>query len=271
MKTRIMALAVSALMVLALFAGCSTTTDSQNPTEIPELEATPAGTDAAITPQPTDAIAPESIPVEGVQFDESMQTFFGGDAAAAIQAMAPMLTGAASAQRELSTDFIAEGAQGADAAFEWNVIYFLLNDFGETNPAITVNDDGTLSVPAAEMEKYFGSAFSVFTAPVPEIAGSVGITYDEATKSYSVSRSDRGDIGYAVTGLTLSNASSAEDPTMSATLTIAVKDLATNTVTGSILVEVVANPDSTFGYSIQSVTVDGTAATEAPAGTAAAE
>lgn len=253
MKTRIMALAVSALMALTLFAGCSATTDSQNPTEVPTVDATPADTDAAVTPQPTDAIMPESISVEGVQFDESMQNFFGGDAAAAIGTMAPMLIGAASAQHSLNTAFLAESEEGADTAFEWTAIYYLLNGFGESNPGVTVGGDGSLSVTATQMESYFKSAFSAFAAPVPQIAGDVGITYDEATATYTVARSDAGDIGYAVTGLSLSNADSAEDATMSATLTIAVKD-ATGTAAGSMLVEVVANPDSMFGYSVQSVT-----------------
>lgn len=259
MKTRITALFAAGLMAMALFAGCSANTDAPVATDPLAPVTTPATTDAAITPQPTDAAAPEGIAVEGVQFDQSMQTFFGGDADAAIKAMSSMLVSAARTRQELSEDFILAGdAQDSAAAFEWNMVYHLLNDFGTNNPAITANSDGSLSVPAAELEKLFADTFGAAVASIPAVAGDVSITYDEAAKTYTVARSDAGELSYAVTGVSLSNAQSAEDDSMSAMLTITAKD-ASGAVTGTMLVEVYANPDSAFGYSIQSVSADSAA------------
>ncbi|WP_312354266.1 hypothetical protein [Aminipila sp.] len=188
---------------------------------------------------------------EDIQIDESKDRYFNGDARKAIKNMEPMLMSAARAVRPDMGTVMVAGNENSD--YQWHIIQGLIAAYGvdttnKTESYVTMNLD--------MVAKYFISCFADFKLPVPDLPEEFSTTLDSETSEYKIPVLDVPFTYFTVKEITLSKASSAADPTMSATISIELSDPAEKgkPAYGTAEVEVVKNPNSVYGYSLQSIT-----------------
>ena len=270
MKKQIFGIILTACFVLVLFTGCSqeslssdaglsgaspsNTTDQASFT--PEASSTQTVVQTEVPSESAgEAVVEEELKIEfkDVAFDQAANDYFNGDAKAELNKMYVLLNSAAMAEfvggKPLYPD------ENTDISMEWAIVYQYINSYGENDDnGIQKMEDSTLVVPEDKMLEIFNSFFSFFQDSLPELNTDYAITYDKDAGTYSIGRSDFGEISFAVTGFSLSKAS-AEDSTISATVALTAFDIDGNSE-GVILVEFVPKTDTMYGYSIQSLTME---------------
>lgn len=228
---------------------------------MPTVSAAPAVSESTTEPSESSEITEQAgaqesawkIEFKDIEIDQAVNDYFNGDAKAEINKMYTLLISAAMAE-------FAEGKplypdENPDTGMEWVIVYQYLNSYGEENSGIEMSDDGVLVLSKDKMLEIFQSFFSFFKGSLPAINTNYAISYDEDSGTYIVGRSDFGDISFAVSGVTLSEANNAADSTISATVALTAIDTDGNSA-GVILVEIVPNNGSVVGYSIQSLTME---------------
>ncbi len=262
MKKQFLGIILIACFILVLFTGCSMespgsaasagVSPSNTTEQAPSTPEASASQTVQETAQPSESDGNAftgELKIEGVSFDQASNNYFGGDAAAALEQMAPLLLSAARAQggKPLLPD------ENPDTSVEWAMVYQYINSYGDENTKLEKLKDGSLIVPEEEINTYFNSFFSFFSGPAPSLNTGFNIKYDENSKSYIVGRSDFGPTEFVVTGFSLSKANAA-DPAISATVAL------TSTLFGetgcTVLVEIVPKEGTMFGYSVQSVVME---------------
>ncbi|WP_312653904.1 hypothetical protein [Aminipila sp.] len=186
-----------------------------------------------------------------LEIDESINNYFDGDAVKAIKKMEPMLMSAARSARKDMGTVILSGNDNVES--QWYIVQGLIAAYGGDATNTTEN---YVIMNLDMVAKYFNSCFADFKLPVPDLPQGFSTTFDSETSDYKVPCLDVPETYFTVKGITLSKANSSTDPTMSATIAVELSDPATegNPVYGTAEVEVVKNPDSIYGYSIQSLT-----------------
>lgn len=265
MKKQFFGVILIACFVLVLFNGCSqeslvsdtasagatTPITTERASLEPGITATPTMNQTAEPSEPA-AVAGE-LKIEGVDFDQASNDYLDGDALSALEKMSPLLLSAAMAEFSINKPLYPD--ENSDTSFEWAMIYQYINSYGDENTKLEKLEDGSLVVPEDEINQYFNSFFSSFNGSAPSLNTDFAIKYDESSKSYTVGRSDFGDISFTVTGVSLSKENNAADPSISATVALTALD-PDGVSAGVILVEIVPKADTMYGYSIQSVEME---------------
>jgi hypothetical protein len=109
------------------------------------------------------------------------------------------------------------------------------------------------------MKGYFNTAFTDFEGSLPTIPSDMAnaVTLDQGTGAYIVQEAAGGGYAYKLKDISLSRASSAADPTMSATLSIEVSTPIDGEVFANVNIEVKPNNKSDYQYSVQSASLSG--------------
>ncbi|MEI6100205.1 MAG: hypothetical protein WCP73_00070 [Eubacteriales bacterium] len=273
MIKRLSAIVIMICLTAVVFAGCSqipAMASSAENAAPPEVKTSDAATNiaevsASAPEQPVGATAAAdttfasaenlpkgSIEIKGVLFDQGATTFFNGDPTETIGKLSPLLISAAQAEFSIKKPLYPN--ENPDVSVQWGMVYQYLNSFGGQAANIKKHEDGSLIVSGDEMTKLFQSLFSFFKGTVPAVQTDFAIAYDQKFNTYTVGRSDFGDILFKVTGFQLSKANSAADPTISATLTVSAYD-SDGKSAGNILVEIVPKAGTYYGYSVQSIEI----------------
>ena len=230
----------------------------------PATETTPA---ASQKPEPSAAgenspsAAPSASPAESgsgtyaqmnvnkISFGGDVDAYFDGykNTDSALDKLQPILFSALFAAFDSEKMFFVDD-NPVDAEFEWTTVYHLINDFEFERAGVT-QDAGNITVPADIMAGFFMDEFGVST--IPEIPDSILglVTFDKDAGAYTLMSTGIGGLNFILSNIVLSKASSAADPTQSATITFDVQDNDGKTLK-TICVELVRAPDSTFKYSV---------------------
>lgn len=186
-----------------------------------------------------------------MKLDGSVNSYFDGNAVKAVKKMEPMLMSAA---RSVTKDMGTVTLSGNEnSEFQWYIIQGLIAAYGGDDTNKT-QDNVTMNLDM--VAKYFISCFADFKLPVPDLPKDFATTFDSETSDYKVPRLDVPLTYFNVKNITLSKAASASDSKISASIVIELSDPEKegNPVYGTAEVEVVKNPDSIYGYSLQSLT-----------------
>lgn len=248
MKKRILIVALIFVLGCSLFACGNKVENSDGDVEKAQEQTEPQTEDVKSNAEPS--IYDLAISKD-IEIDKSMNNYFDGDAVKAIKKMEPMLMSAARSVRKDMGTVILSGNENSE--FQWYIVQGLIAAYGGDATNTTEN---YVIMNLDMVAKYFNSCFADFKLPVPDLPQGFSTTFDSETSDYKVPSLDVPETYFTVKGITLSKASSATDPTMSATILVELSDPATegNPVYGTAEVEVVKNSDSIYGYSLQSLT-----------------
>jgi hypothetical protein len=227
----------------------------------PSAETTPAPSTEAMPAAPSETPAPSvSAADAGGEAYAQMNVnkiLFGGDVDAyfdayentdsALDALQPILFSALFAAFDSDKLFIVDD-NPADTEFQWTAVYHLINDFEFERDGVT-QEAGNILVPADIMAAFYMDEFGV--SAVPEVLDSLAglVTFDKDTGKYTLMSAGIGGLNFVLSNISLSKASSAADPTQSASIRFDVQDNDGKTMK-SIVIEIVHAPDSTFKYSV---------------------
>ncbi len=246
---RLTAILMASVLMLTVLAACAKTSGT-SPT--PSASPSPSVSDSA---EPSESTPLPEINRNGIEFDEATDAFFGAydDTNAALDAMTPLLYAALwGALDELEDDeLFYAGNESPQASFMWTTVYNILNtsEFPAPSGGIT-QENGNIHVTRSAMTEVFISAFA--SDNIPEIAGTVAdlISYDATSEAYTILAADTAGIAFVLKGIELSKASSAADPTMSATVLFDIVECS-GTHLKVIAVELVPLSFSAYWYRIQ--------------------
>lgn len=127
-----------------------------------------------------------------------------------------------------------------DAAFFWQVLYLMGNNWGDTHPFIEPAKDGVTTIPTQVMEEFAGAAFSTYKE-LPAIPKSMNssISFDAEKDAYILSPSDMGS-----TQTKINNISVAQDGVVSVTVGLYDGTTTPDDFLGAVLFTLVKHPNA---------------------------
>ncbi|MDO5111264.1 MAG: hypothetical protein Q4E65_03055 [Clostridia bacterium] len=182
-KVLIVLVIVIALLAAALyyFSAYGGGNNAAAPAAAPEATQPPAQTAAPSAPVETLAPEAELAPVSEQQVDEN--------ANAMAQAMLPVMDAGVRALR----DSEAGHYDAEDAAFVWNVLYYLCAGNELQSDLIDYAQDGVAVIPAKLMQELASACFASYSE-LPALPEDMkNISYDKKLDAYEVQLSDGGD------------------------------------------------------------------------------
>lgn len=264
MKRSATVTAIIVLMTALLLSSCATTAGTA-PSTAPQTSS--AGTS---TPPPQPSAAPEAANTENTEPPAGASSagehawaqmnvnklVFGGDIDAffdvykdtdsALDKLQPLLVSALFAAYDSDKMFFADD-DPVDAEFMWTAVYHLVNDFEFERKGIT-QDGGSIIVPKDVMTGFFMDEFAAKSIPgIPESLNGL-VALDKASGTYTLVSTGIG-MNFVLSDIALSKASSAADPTGSASIRFDVQDY-DGKILKTFCVEVVKASGSAFKYSV---------------------
>lgn len=205
---------------------------------------------------PTEPAPTEIINISDVQTDPAIEDYFGGDLADAIKKMEPLLIPALSLYNLPDLTVFTGGIED-NADIQWELVIAQISGYGEKNSEITNDGTNNYIVTEAVIGTYFNESFANHTTGAPEIVRTYQDMYSGMTGNYTIpAKMDLPAVSASLKNISLSKANSAGDASMSATLDFSLKSLVSENPDvpyGDISIEIISNPQSSYGYSLQSL------------------
>lgn len=205
---------------------------------------------------PIEEMPPRLINISNIEMDSSINSFFGDNYQEAMVQMEPLLISAISLYANPEITVFTGGADD-DLDLKWQIVIALISNFGEGNPALVKDDSQNYIVTEAIVGDYFNHCFAGNTTGAPEIAEAYRDMYSGMTGEYTIpANMDLPRVFADLKNISLSKASSADDSSMSATMEFELRSPLREDPEhpyGTISIEVVANPESPYGYALQSL------------------
>lgn len=196
------------------------------------------------------------IDCSGVQTDVAIDDYFGGSLEETVKQLEPLLVPALSLYAQDGVTVFTGGADD-DLDLKWQIVIAQISNYVKGEPVEADGGGQNYIVSEATVGEYFNSSFAGNTEGAPEISEIFRDLYSGKTGEYTIPVHLELPVVYgAMKSVSLSKGNSAEDSTMSATMDYVLTtplDGDANTPFGEMSIEIVKNPQSIYGYSLQSL------------------